>query len=166
MQIWMALMPDIQDFTILEVKGVNDWTGSYGPMKEYSLMVQKADGSTGVVSLNQKPTTAPPNPGDVIRGHTETNNHGTKLKKEKKEGYSDSGGGGSSNDTEIRRAVAFKGAIEAAGEMDDEHKFVDTVRRLTDAFDDILAGKVESDVKAKDPHPAETSQDPDDQIPF
>jgi len=116
-------------------------------MIDYKLFVKKDGGEDLEVTVTQKPESGPPKIGETITGTTTTNEYGTKLKREfigagGPAPSGGSGGGGGNNDAAIRRAVAFKGAVEIVSKvvLDNQQRdaCVEPIRALTDAFDDIL----------------------------
>lgn len=89
-----------KDFVVIRADFKEEWTGNYGPMKTYSLEIEEAPQGSGVghqIEINQKPTTAPPQPGETLTGEILPNKNPDfppRFKKAQKEGFS--GGGGSS----------------------------------------------------------------------
>lgn len=60
-----------RDFIVIRADHKEDWSGQYGPMKTYSLELEEAPQGSGIghqVEMNQKPTTAPPQPGETLSG--------------------------------------------------------------------------------------------------
>src|ERR1700759_1957212 len=88
-----------KDFIVIRADHKEDWSGQYGPMKTYSLTLEEAPQGSGIsheVEINQKPTTAPPAPGETLTGDIQPNKNPAfppRFKKAQKEGFS--GGGGS-----------------------------------------------------------------------
>jgi len=135
-------------YTIQTTEGQKEWTGNYGTMIDFQVAVSSTDGPQTVV-ITQKPTSTPPAIGDVIEGTVTKNQYGLKLKRAFDGGGSLNEVAPSSNgsasvgkafgprDDAVRRAVAFKGAIEVAVKADGGAS-VENVRALTDAFDDVL----------------------------
>jgi hypothetical protein len=88
-----------KDYVVIRADHKEDWSGQYGPMKTYSLELEEAPQGSGIshsVEMNQKPTTAPPQPGETLSGDITPNKNPdfpAKFKKAPKEGFS--GGGGS-----------------------------------------------------------------------
>lgn len=65
-----------KDFIVLRADHKEDWSGQYGPMKTYSLELEEAPQGSGIshsVEMNQKPTTAPPQPGETLTGDIQPN---------------------------------------------------------------------------------------------
>jgi len=88
-----------RDYIIVRTDFKGEWEGNYGPMKTYSLELEEAPQGSGVVhhaEMNQKPTTAPPQPGETISGSLSPSKNPDfppKFKKEFKEGGFFGGGG-------------------------------------------------------------------------
>jgi hypothetical protein len=93
----------LKDYVVVRADHKEDWSGRYGPMKTYSLTLEETPQGSGIsheVEINQKPTTAPPQPGETLSGDITPNNNPDfppRFKKAQKEGFSEgfSGGGGS-----------------------------------------------------------------------
>lgn len=65
-----------KDFIVIRADHKEDWSGQYGPMKTYSLELEEAPQGSGIshqVEINQKPTTAPPAPGETLSGDIQPN---------------------------------------------------------------------------------------------
>jgi hypothetical protein len=92
-----------ENFTVEATTGREEWTGQYGDMLTYKLLV---NGGTEI-DLNQKPETPAPQIGDQIWGHLEPGKYRQRLKKDQKDG---GGGGGKKDDLGpvIHRQVALK----------------------------------------------------------
>lgn len=90
-------MPDYQ---VVRADHKEDWSGKFGPMSTYALElgeVGKAEAPSRQVEMNQKPSTAPPQAGEILSGTITPSSNpdfADKFKKEFKEGGF-SGGGGS-----------------------------------------------------------------------
>ncbi len=90
-----------RDYVVVRADHKEDWTGNYGPMKTYSLELEETPQGSGIghqVEMNQRPTTAPPAPGETLTGDIQPNKNPDfppRFKKAQKEGFS--GGGGSPN---------------------------------------------------------------------
>ena len=96
-----------QNFKVESTTGREEWTGRYGPMITYRLMV---DGGQEV-DLNQKPDTPAPQIGDEIWGHLVDGRDRPKIVKDQKDGQPSGGGGGGRKDELgpiIHRQVALK----------------------------------------------------------
>jgi hypothetical protein len=92
-----------KDYVIVRADHKEDWSGQYGPMKTYALELEEAPQGSGIthqVEMNQKPTTAPPQPGETLSGDIMPNRNPDfppRFKKAQKEGFSGGtspGGGG------------------------------------------------------------------------
>jgi hypothetical protein len=94
-----------KDFIVIRADHKEDWSGQYGPMKTYSLTLEEAPQGSGIsheVEMNQKPTTAPPAPGETLSGDITPNKNPDfppRFKKAQKEGFSGGSGGSSSGGT-------------------------------------------------------------------
>jgi len=97
------------EYKIQSVTGPRTWTGSYGEMHSYDVIV---DGIEGKVEISQKPTTPAPREGDHILGTIEEKNGFRKLKKEQKASFG--GGGSSRSNPEDMRQRAAQGALSNA----------------------------------------------------
>ena len=90
-----------KDYEVVKADHKEDWEGNYGPMKTYSLELQEAGDGTGntfAVEMNQKPQTAPPQPGETLYLEITPNKNPDfppRAKKVQKDGGSF--GGGSKN---------------------------------------------------------------------
>jgi hypothetical protein len=88
------------------------WKGAKGgPMLSYKVGVKGDDGFEGVVEIAQKESTPAPTVGQTIEGTLDKSSpkYPPKLKK----AFGGGGGGRPKpNDEEIRKAVAYKGAVE------------------------------------------------------
>jgi hypothetical protein len=88
-----------KDFIVIRADHKEDWSGQYGPMKTYSLTLEETPQGSGIsheVEMNQKPTTAPPQPGETLTGDITPNKNPDfppRFKKAMKDGGGFSGGG-------------------------------------------------------------------------
>lgn len=91
-----------KDYLVIRADHKEDWSGQYGPMKTYSLELEEAPQGSGIITpveMNQKPTTAPPAPGETLYGDITPSNNPDfppRFKKAQRDGGGFSGGGGGS----------------------------------------------------------------------
>ena len=95
-----------KDYLVVRADHKEDWSGQYGPMKTYSLELEEAPQGSGIthqVEMNQKPTTAPPQPGETLSGDITPNKNPDfppRFKKAMKDGgFSGGGSSGSGGGT-------------------------------------------------------------------
>lgn len=90
-----------KDYLVVRADFKEEWSGNYGPMKTYALELEETPQGSGIthsVEMNQKPTTAAPQPGETLSGDITPNKNPDfppRFKKAMKDGGF-SGGGGSS----------------------------------------------------------------------
>lgn len=102
----------MSQYTISEITGKNEWESKFGPMVTYKLIVSGPD-HNGPADLSQKPSTAAPTVGQSIEGTLDKSN--PKFPPKLKKAQQQQGGGGGrpkANEDEIRKAVAYKGAVD------------------------------------------------------
>jgi len=90
-----------RDYVVIQADFKEDWNSpQYGPFKCYSMKLEETPLGSGVahdVEMNQKPTTAAPQPGEEVYGDIMPNKNPdfpTKFKKASKDGAFSGGGGG------------------------------------------------------------------------
>lgn len=60
-----------KDYVVIRADFKEEWSGNYGPMKTYNMELEETPQGSGIthqVEINQKPTTAPPQPGEALTG--------------------------------------------------------------------------------------------------
>jgi hypothetical protein len=88
-----------KDFLVVRADFKEEWSGNYGPMKTYALELEESPQGSGIthqVEINQKPTTAAPQPGETLSGDILPNKNPDfppRFKKAQKEGFSGGSGG-------------------------------------------------------------------------
>jgi hypothetical protein len=127
-----------KEFIVIRADFKEDWTGNYGPMKTYSLVLEEAPQGSGVshdVEMNQKPTTAPPQPGETLSGEITLNRNPDfppRFKKAQKEGFSGGGGSRGGGTFKPRDPSEIAGARHAHNLLVAAHSF-EPIPNLTDA---------------------------------
>lgn len=145
----------MKDFIVIQADHKEDWNGNYGPMKTYSLKLEEVPPGSGLgheVEINQKPTTAPPAPGETLTGDITPNKNPDfppRFKKAQKEGFSGSGGGAKSGSTfKPRDPSEIAGARHAHNLLVAAHSFeplsnslnrTDLNKALQERLDDLEA---------------------------
>lgn len=118
-----------KDFLVVRADFKEEWTGNYGPMKTYALELEEAPPGSGVshqVEMNQKPVTAPPQPGETLSGDITPNKNpdfAPKFKKAQKEGFSGGGGSGGGGTFKPRDPSEIAGARHAHNLLVAAHSF-------------------------------------------
>lgn len=118
-----------KEYIVVRADHKEDWSGQYGPMKTYALELEEAPQGSGIshqVEMNQKPTTAPPAPGETLSGDIRANNNPDfppRFKKAMKEGFSGGGGSSGSSTFKPRDPSEIAGARHAHNLLVAAHNF-------------------------------------------
>jgi hypothetical protein len=121
--------PVPKDFVVIRADFKEEWSGNYGPMKTYALELEEAPQGSGVshqVEINQKPTTAPPTPGETLSGDITPNRNpdfAPRFKKAQKEGFSGGSSGGGGGTFKPRDPSEIAGARHAHNLLVAAHSF-------------------------------------------
>src|SRR5262249_15458515 len=150
-------------FFVVRADFKEEWSGQYGPMKTYSLELEETPQGSGIchqVEMNQKPTTAPPQPEERLYGDIQPNKNPDfppRFKKAQKDGGGFSGGGSKVGTFKPRDPSEIAGARHAHNLLVAAHSFtpltpteaknsVDVQTRLDDleAFACVLDEKTQA----------------------
>lgn len=173
----------MKDYFVIRADHKEDWSGNYGPMKTYSLTLEEAPQGSGIsheVEINQKPTTAPPQPGETLSGEITPNKNPDfppKFKKEFKEGGGFTGGGRNTGGTfKPRDPSEIAGARHAHNLLVAAHSFPPMSagrppQEIQERLEDLEAFACDLDEKtaaisdaAK--HPQGDNKKAEDSVPF
>jgi hypothetical protein len=170
-----------KDFLVVRADYKEEWSGNYGPMKTYNIELEEAPQGSGIVhnvEMNQKPTTAPPPPGETLSGDITPNKNPDfppRFKKAQKEGFSGGGGGSSSGGTfKLRDPAEIAGARHAHNLLVAAHSFPPMsegygAKEIQGRLDDLEAFACVLDEKTaaiSDAAKAQPGKKDEDAVPF
>lgn len=148
----------MSSYTIEKIAGKREFDSKHGPLVSYKVEITGDDGFSGIAEITQKPATPPPS--GTIEGTLDKSNpqYPPKLKKAQQQG----GGKGrpKADEAEIRKAVAYKGAVEIVAALithgTDRDPEADIERFFHHGLG-LLEGKTETHIKATYTPPPEAT---------